>query len=243
MAEPLLQLEDLRAGYGDAVVLDQVSLSLPMGGSLAVLGRNGVGKTTLLLAIMGIVHLMRGSIRFSGRDISHLPPHQRSLAGLGWVPQEREVFPSLNVEENLTVAARPGRWDLAAVYQLFPRLEERRGNMGNQLSGGEQQMLAIARTLMTNPSVLLLDEPLEGLAPIIVEELTTAIRRMAQDEGMTLILVEQHAHFALSLTHEAVIIERGLIAHRGHSKDLLENRAVLDRYVGLRLHEAQEKTT
>ena len=157
--------------------------------------------------------------------------------GLGWVPQEREIFPSLTVEENLTVAARPGRWDLAAVYALFPRLKERRANMGNQLSGGEQQMLAIARTLMTNPSILLLDEPLEGLAPIIVEELAAAIRRMAEDEGIALVLVEQHAEVALQLTDRAVIIERGVIAHSAPSRDLLEDRATLDRYVGLQLSE------
>lgn len=238
MAEPLLVLEDVRAGYGDAVVLDRVSLELAAGGSLAVLGRNGVGKTTLLLTIMGIVGLMRGSIRMAGKDISRLPPHRRAQAGLGWVPQEREIFPSLSVEENLTVTARPGRWDLASIYRLFPRLEERRGHMGNHLSGGEQQMLAIARTLMTNPSVLLLDEPLEGLAPIIVEELTTAIRRMGLDEGMTLVLVEQRADVALSLTKDAVIIERGTIAYRAPSADLLNDRVVLDRYVGLRLEES-----
>ncbi|MCT8991357.1 ABC transporter ATP-binding protein [Chelativorans sp. SCAU2101] len=238
MAEPLLVLEDVRAGYGDAVVLDRVSLELAAGGSLAVLGRNGVGKTTLLLTIMGIVGLMRGSIRMAGKDISRLPPHRRAQAGLGWVPQEREIFPSLSVEENLTVTARPGRWDLASIYRLFPRLEERRGHMGNHLSGGEQQMLAIARTLMTNPSILLLDEPLEGLAPIIVEELTAAIRRMGSDEGMTLVLVEQRADVALSLTENAVIIERGTIAYRAPSSDLMHDRVVLDRYVGLKLEES-----
>lgn len=235
MADLLLELKDVRAGYGEAVVLDRISLALPAGGSLAVLGRNGVGKTTLLLTIMGIVNLARGSVWFSGKDISRLPPHRRAALGLGWVPQEREIFPSLSVEENLTVAARSGRWDLDAVYGLFPRLKERRGNMGNQLSGGEQQMLTIGRTLMTNPSVLLLDEPLEGLAPIIVEELAAAIRRMAEDEGIALVLVEQHAEVALGLTDRAVIIERGRIAHQAPSEDLLKDRAVLDRYVGLQL--------
>jgi branched-chain amino acid transport system ATP-binding protein len=239
MAEALLELRDVRAGYGDAVVLDNVSLSLPAGGSLAVLGRNGVGKTTLLLTMMGIVNLLRGSVWLSGTDISRLPPHKRAHLGLGWVPQEREIFPSLTVEENLTVAARSGRWDLGAVYGLFPRLKERRGNIGNQLSGGEQQMLTIARTLMTNPSVLLLDEPLEGLAPIIVEELTAAIRRMAGDEGIALVLVEQHAEVALDLTEQAVIIERGLIAHRAASQELLNDRPTLDRYIGLNLKESQ----
>ena len=235
MPEPLLELRDVRAGYGEAVVLDGVSIALPANGSLAVLGRNGVGKTTLLLTAMGFVTLARGSVWLNGRDISRLPPHKRAQMGLGWVPQERDIFPSLTVEENLTVAARGGRWDLEAVYGLFPRLKERRGNMGNQLSGGEQQMLTIARTLMTNPSVLLLDEPLEGLAPIIVEELTAAIRRMADDEGIALVLVEQHAEVALRLTEEAVIIERGVIVHRARSQELLNDRAILDRHLGLHL--------
>lgn len=235
MAEPLLELKDVRAGYGEAVVLDGVSLSLGRGGSLAVLGRNGVGKSTLLLTIMGLVGLSQGTILFDGRDISRLQPHHRAHRGLGWVPQERDVFPSLTVEENLDVLARPGRWDLSTVYAMFPRLRERRSNMGNQLSGGEQQMLTIARTLMTNPSVLLLDEPLEGLAPIIVEELTAAIRDMAREGGMALVLVEQHAEMALSLTDDAVIIERGMIAHRAPSAELARDQATLDRYIGLNL--------
>ena len=235
MAEPLLEFRDVRAGYGEAVVLDGVSFALPVGGSLAVLGRNGVGKTTLLLTAMGFVPLMRGAVLFGGRDISRLPPHKRALLGLGWVPQEREIFPSLSVEENLTVTARPGRWDLDALYGLFPRLRERRGNMGNQLSGGEQQMLAIARTLSTNPSLLLLDEPLEGLAPIIVEELTAAIRRMATDEGIALLLVEQHAQIALGLTSAAIVLERGVVAHRAASAALMSDDAALDRYLGLKL--------
>ena len=235
MAEAVLEFRDMRSGYGEAVVLDGVSIALPRHGSLALLGRNGVGKTTLLLTAMGFVPLARGSIHLDGRDISRLAPHQRARLGLGWVPQERDIFPSLSVEENLTVAARPGRWDITGVYGLFPRLRERRGNMGNQLSGGEQQMLTIARTLMTNPAVLLLDEPLEGLAPIIVEELTAAVRRMAEDEGIALILVEQHAEVALSLTADAVVMERGVIAHRARSAELLADPATLDRYLGLKL--------
>jgi branched-chain amino acid transport system ATP-binding protein len=234
MAEALLELRDVRAGYAEAVVLDGISLALPDGGSLAILGRNGVGKTTLLLTVMGFVTLSRGSVWLNGSDISRLAPHRRAHLGVGWVPQEREIFPSLTVEENLTVAARPGRWDLDAIFGLFPRLQERRTNMGNQLSGGEQQMLTIARTLMTNPSVLLLDEPLEGLAPIIIEELTDAIGRMAA-EHIGLVLVEQHAELALTLTEEAVIVERGVIAHQARSQDLLKDDAVLDRFLGLQL--------
>jgi branched-chain amino acid transport system ATP-binding protein len=235
MAEPLLELRDVRAGYGEAVVLDGVSVSVPENGSLALLGRNGVGKTTLLLTVMGFVRLSRGSLWFKGRDISRLPPHKRARLGIGWVPQERDIFPSLTVEENLTVAARPGRWSTEDMYRLFPRLKERRANMGNQLSGGEQQMLTIARTVLTNPAILLLDEPLEGLAPIIVEELTEAIRTMAKDEGIALALVEQHAEVALGMTKDAIVIERGVVAHRASSAELLADQAVLDRYVGLNL--------
>jgi branched-chain amino acid transport system ATP-binding protein len=233
MAEPLLEFRDVRACYGEAVVLDGVSFALPADGSLAVLGRNGAGKTTLLLAAMGFVRLMRGKVIFRGQDISRLAPHRRAQLGLGWVPQEREIFPSLSVDENLTVAARPGRWDLGAVYQLFPRLKERRGNMGNHLSGGEQQMLTLARTLMTNPAVLLLDEPLEGLAPIIVEELTAAVRKMSDDESTALVLVEQRAELALGLTADALILERGMVACAGPSAALAADRATLDRYLGL----------
>jgi len=228
----LLELRDVRAGYGDAVVLDDVSLAVPEGGSLAVLGRNGVGKSTLLMTLMGYTRLHKGSIFFRQQDISRLPPHKRARMGLGWVAQEREIFPSLSVEENLLVAARPGRWDLAAVFGLFPRLKERKGHMGNQLSGGEQQMLAIARALMTNPQLLLLDEPLEGLAPIIVEELAAALRNL---DGIATILVEQHAEIALALTAEAVVIERGRIAHRARSADFARDAATLERTIGLKV--------
>ncbi len=235
MAEPLLVLRDVRAGYGDAVVLDNISVEVSEGGSLAVLGRNGVGKSTLLLTLMGFTSVSRGTIFWRGADITGTPPHRRARVGLGWVAQEREIFPSLTVEENLTVASRAGRWNLQAVYGLFPRLAERRANMGNQLSGGEQQMLAIARALMTNPALLLLDEPLEGLAPIIVEELSAAIGRMIKDEGTAVILVEQHAEVALSLTQEALVMERGVIVHRAPSRELLDDTATLDRLIGLRI--------
>jgi branched-chain amino acid transport system ATP-binding protein len=231
----MLELRDVRAGYGEAVVLDGVSLALRAGGSLAVLGRNGVGKSTLLLTIMGYTRLHRGALSWQGKDISHLPPHRRARLGIGWVAQEREIFPSLDVEENLCVAARPGPWTLERAYALFPRLKERRANLGNQLSGGEQQMLAIARALMTNPALLLLDEPLEGLAPIIVEELVRALHDV---EGTAMILVEQHAEIALSLTEQALVIERGRIAHAGASAELLANEALLERYVGVTDHAA-----
>ena len=232
MAEPLLVLEQVRSGYGNAVILDGVSFELPERGSLAVLGRNGVGKSTLLLTIMGFARLHSGRIFWQGRDISALAPHKRALLGLGWVAQEREIFPSLTVQENLTVAARPGHWEPEKVFGLFPRLQERRASMGNQLSGGEQQMLAIARALMTNPGLVLFDEPLEGLAPIVVEELASALRKMMR-EGMAAVLVEQHTDVALSLTDEALVIERGTVAYRIRSEDFARDAAMLERYVGL----------
>jgi branched-chain amino acid transport system ATP-binding protein len=235
MVEPVLALKEVRAGYGDSIVLENVSLEIAEQGSLAVLGRNGVGKSTLLLTIMGYTTMHGGHMMWRGQDITRVPPHRRARSGLGWVSQEREIFPSLSVEENLTVAARPGRWNVSAIYDLFPRIGERRRNMGNQLSGGEQQMLAIARALMTNPTLLLLDEPLEGLAPIIVEELTSAIARMMAEEGTAIVLVEQHAEVALSLTDDAVVMERGAIVHRAKSRDLLHDAGTLDRYVGLRI--------
>ena len=235
MPEPLLAISQLRAGYGGAVVLDGISFDLPEGGALAVLGRNGVGKTTLLLTIMGYTAVKAGCIKWRGRDVTAEAPHRRARRGIGWVAQEREIFPSLDVEENLTVAARPGRWDLGAVYELFPRLKDRRSNSGKHLSGGEQQMLAIGRALLTNPLLLLLDEPLEGLAPIIVEELTAAIRHMSEDEGTAIILVEQHAELALALTREALVMERGSIVHRASSQALRNDHAGLDRLIGLRI--------
>jgi len=239
MAEPLLVMKDVRAGYGEAVVLNNVSLEVADRGSLALLGRNGVGKSTLLLTMMGFTNITRGTILWKGQDITRMPSHKRARAGIGWVAQEREIFPTLSVEENLTVAARPGRWDLNAIFGLFPRIQERRKNMGNQLSGGEQQMLAVARALMTNPALLLLDEPTEGLAPIIVEELARAFRRMIADEGTAVILVEQHAEIALSLTENAVVLERGAIVHRARSSDLKKDSATLDRYIGLQVAEAK----
>lgn len=233
MADPLLSLRNVTAGYGDAVVIDDVSFDIAEGAGLALLGRNGVGKSSLIQTIMNLTRQMSGGVFWQGRDITRLKAHERARVGLGWVPQERDVFQSLSVEENLTVVARPGFWDIKRVYELFPRLNERAQNKGNQLSGGEQQMLAIGRTLVTNPSLLLLDEPLEGLAPIVVEELVAAIARMKTESGMALILVEQHADAALEATDEAIILERGQVAWSGTSADLLQDQATLDRYIGL----------
>ena len=233
MSQRLLSVRQMRAGYGDAVVLDDISLDVPEHGSLAVLGRNGVGKSTLLLSIMGYTEVSRGQVLWRGKDITGMQPHRRARAGLGWVAQEREIFPSLTVEENLTVASRPGRWDLHAVYGLFPRLAERRANMGNQLSGGEQQMLAVARTLMTNPALLLLDEPLEGLAPIIVEELLGVLGNVIRKEGLSAIIVEQKAHKILSFTDRAIILDRGRIVYSGDSAALAADPEVLETHLGV----------
>jgi branched-chain amino acid transport system ATP-binding protein len=232
MAE-LVSLEGVTAGYGESVVLDDVSLAVDEGDSLALLGRNGVGKTTLLVTLMGLTRLHRGAMRWCGRDLSRLPTHERSRAGLGWVPQERLMFPSLTVEEHLTAVARPGRWTVAKVYEVFPRLAERRANYGNQLSGGEQQMLAIGRALMVNPRLLLLDEPMEGLAPIIVQELVNVIRELVEDGGMAVIVVEQHAKLALSLTRRAIVLERGRVVHRADSATLRHDTDTLHRLVAV----------
>jgi branched-chain amino acid transport system ATP-binding protein len=229
----LLSLERLSAGYGEAVVLSEISLALNEGESLALLGRNGMGKTTLVNSIVGVTRYRGGAIRLDGRDITRLRPDQRAHAGIGWVPQERNIFKSLTVEENLTAVARPGGWTPARVYELFPRLAERRNNLGNQLSGGEQQMLAVGRALVLNPRIILLDEPLEGLAPIIVEELIAAMTRVVRQEGLAAILVEQNAQKILGVTDRAVILERGSIVHHGDSAALRADRAVLETFLGV----------
>jgi branched-chain amino acid transport system ATP-binding protein len=229
----LLRLDGATAGYGDAVVLEDMTIGIEAGGSLAVLGRNGAGKTTLLLTIMGFTRLRAGCIRLDGADLAPLPTYRRARAGLGWVPQERWVFPSLTVAEHLTSVARPGPWNAARVFDLFPRLAERRHNHGNELSGGEQQMLAIGRALTLNPRVLLLDEPMEGLAPILVQELSGAIRKMVQDGGLALMLVEQHARLALELTAQAVILERGRVAHASSSLALLADAPTQERLLAV----------
>lgn len=229
----LLVLDMLSAGYGRATVLNGISLQLRRGEAMALLGRNGVGKTTALNAIMGLIRHHGGRVLFDGNDITALAPEQRAAAGIGWVPQERGIFRSLTVEENITAVARPGRWSLDAVYDMFPRLHERRGNYGGQLSGGEQQMLSVARALVLNPAILLLDEPTEGLAPIIVEELLAAIRRIIREEGIAAIIVEQHAQQVLAITDKAVILERGSVVYSGDSLVLSQDTQALGAYLGV----------
>jgi len=228
-----LTLEAVRAGYGDTVVLEGVSLTLAAAGTLAVLGRNGVGKTTLLATIMGQTTLRGGSIKLNGREVSALPTYRRSRLGIGFVPQEREIFRSLTVEENLDVASRPGRWTRERVYDFFPSLGERRRNHGNQLSGGEQQMLAIGRALMGNPTVLLMDEPLEGLAPVVVEVVLASIERLKREDELAILLVEQHARLALAASERVIVLDRGAIVHEGESRALLEAPEQLGRLVGV----------
>ncbi|HEU6441180.1 MAG TPA: ABC transporter ATP-binding protein [Microvirga sp.] len=229
----LLNLHQVSAGYGDAIVISKIDLRLQPGESLAVLGRNGTGKTTLLNTIIGVTRHRGGTIMLAGRDLTGARPDVRALAGIGWVPQERNIFRSLTVEENLTAVARPGLWTVERVYGMFPRLKERRANMGNQLSGGEQQMLAIARALVLNPKLLLLDEPTEGLAPIIVEELLAAMRRIIQNEGMSAVVVEQHAQKVLGVTDSVIILDRGTIVHAGSSRSLIDDPAPLEQHLGV----------
>jgi branched-chain amino acid transport system ATP-binding protein len=229
----LLRVADLRAGYGDAIVIDGVGFTIGEGESLAVLGRNGMGKTTLLASLVGVTRYRAGSIHLAGRSLTPLRPDQRAAAGLGWVPQERNIFKSLTVDENLTAVARPGPWTPRRVFELFPRLGERRANLGTQLSGGEQQMLAIGRALVLNPRLLLLDEPLEGLAPLIVEELLRVLTTLVRDEGLSALLVEQNPARILAITDRAIVLERGTIVHAGASSALLADTATLDRYLAV----------
>jgi branched-chain amino acid transport system ATP-binding protein len=229
----LLRVEGLRAGYGEAVVIDDISFSIDEGQSLALLGRNGTGKTTLLTTLVGVTRRHAGSITLRGRPLAPLRPDQRAVAGIGWVPQERDIFKSLTVEENLTAIARHGPWTAARVYALFPPLAGRRKNLGTQLSGGEQQMLAIGRALVLNPRLLLLDEPLEGLAPLIAEELLRALIRVVRDEGMSAILVEQNPARILAITDHALVLARGTIVHRDTSAALLADTAALERHLAV----------
>src|SRR6478735_2588465 len=229
----LLAIDALRAGYGEAVVLPSMSLSLGEGQVLALLGRNGTGKTTLINSIVGLTRRFGGTVALGGLDITSLRPDQRARAGLGWVPQERNIFRSLTVEENMTAVAQPGPWTVERIYEMFPRLRERRHNFGNQLSGGEQQMLAIGRALTLNPKVLLLDEPTEGLAPIIVEELLRALGTITRAGGICSIIVEQNAQKVLELADRAVILERGTIVHDAASSALKADPAALERHLGV----------
>lgn len=229
----LLALRQVSAGYGDAIVISNIDLQLLEGESLAVLGRNGTGKTTLLNTIVGITRHRGGTIELAGRDLTSMRPYRRAAEGVGWVPQERNIFKSLTVEENLTAVARPGPWTVDRVYQLFPRLAERHSNLGNQLSGGEQQMLAVARALVLNPKLMLLDEPTEGLAPIIIEELLSALKRIIRDQGMSAIVVEQHAQKVLAVTGRAVILDRGNIVHASSSQSLIDDPTPLEQHLGV----------
>ncbi|PUE53471.1 ABC transporter ATP-binding protein [Limnohabitans parvus] len=239
MAE-LLKVESLSAGYGEAVVLNDVSLSLGEGETLALLGRNGTGKTTLMDTLAGATRQHGGQIILGGQALHTLPSHERAAAGIGWVPQERNIFKSLTVHENLTAVARPGRaghasrpWSPERVYEMFPRLAERKTNLGTQLSGGEQQMLAVGRALVLNPRLLLLDEPLEGLAPIIVEELLRAIARITREEGLSAIIVEQHPQAILKISHRAVVLDHGNVVHASDAETLRENPELLDSLLGV----------
>ncbi len=239
----LLKIDHLNAGYGEAVVLSNISFTIAEGEALALLGRNGMGKTTLVNSIVGVTRRFGGSIKLDGRDITGLRPGQRAHVGIGWVPQERNIFRSLTVEENLTAVAQPGAWTLAKVYAMFPRLEERRHNLGNELSGGEQQMLAIGRALILNPRIMLLDEPLEGLAPIIIEELLRVLRKIIREEGLSAILVEQNAQKILGFTDRAVILERGSIAYQGDSAALAADPALLETHLGVAKTNASTRKT
>ncbi len=232
MAE-LLRVEGLSAGYGEAVVLHDVSLAMGEGQTLALLGRNGTGKTTLINTLAGATRQHGGTITLAGKPLHTMASHQRAAAGIGWVPQERNIFKSLTVHENLTAVARPGKWTPDGVYAMFPRLAERKTNLGTQLSGGEQQMLAVGRALVVNPRLLLLDEPLEGLAPIIVEELLHAIARITREEGLSAIIVEQHPQAILAISDHAAVLDRGTVVHTGTAAELRAQPELLDRLLGV----------
>ncbi len=229
----LLKVDNLSAGYGEAVVLNNVSLTLGEGQTLALLGRNGTGKTTLINTLAGATRQHGGTITLGAAALHKLASHERAAAGIGWVPQERNIFKSLTVHENLTAVERPGKWNPQRVYEMFPRLAERKTNLGTQLSGGEQQMLAVGRALVLNPRLLLLDEPLEGLAPIIVEELLRAIRRITREEGLAAIIVEQHPQAILAISDAAVVLDRGTVVHSGTARELREQPELLDRLLGV----------
>jgi branched-chain amino acid transport system ATP-binding protein len=229
----VLELRQVSAGYGETVVIEQIDLALAPGECISIIGRNGVGKTTLLATIMGQTVLHAGDIVFGGQKLNRIPCYRRALAGIGFVPQEREIFPSLTVRENLDVAARPGHWTPSRVFELFPRLKERLDNAGNQLSGGEQQMLAIARALLTNPTILLMDEPTEGLAPILVESLSAVLSKLRIESGLSIVLVEQNSRVALSFSPRTVILDKGRIVYDGESTPLREDADRLAKLIGI----------
>jgi branched-chain amino acid transport system ATP-binding protein len=231
MAE-LLRIDNLSAGYGEAVILHGIGLSLAQGETLALLGRNGTGKTTLMNTIAGATRQHAGRIRLDGVDLQGLPSHQRAAAGVGWVPQERDIFKSLTVLENLTAVARAGAWTPSRVFEMFPRLAERKKNMGNQLSGGEQQMLAIGRALVTNPKLLILDEATEGLAPLIREEIWQCLTRLRQ-AGQTLVVVDKYVNRLVQIADRHLILERGSVAWQGTSAELDQDRSLWHRYLGV----------
>ena len=233
MSTALLEFDHVSAGYDRATILEDLSLTVREGESLALLGRNGVGKTTLISTIMGATVMRGGAVRWRGTDLARVAPHRRAGLGIGWVAQDRWIFPSLTVKENLLTTARGGNWTLPRIYQLFPRIEERQHNLGNQLSGGEQQMLAVARALVLNPKLLLLDEPLEGLAPIIVHELLRSIERLVLQEGLSAIIVEQNPRQILPITHDAIVLDRGQVVHEAPSEQLLADREQLDRWLAV----------
>jgi len=233
MAEAALALSHVSAGYGETVVLEDVTLALAPGESLSVIGRNGVGKTTLLATVMGHTTLHRGEVTLHGSRVDRVPVFRRARRGLGWVPQEREIFPSLTVRENLEIGARPGPWTPRRVFELFPRLEARLSNMGSQLSGGEQQMLSIARALMTNPSVLLMDEPTEGLAPVLVETLTAVLGKLREESALSIVLVEQNSRVALAFSARTVIMDKGRIVYDGASAALSADPERLAQLIGV----------
>jgi branched-chain amino acid transport system ATP-binding protein len=228
-----VELRHVSAGYGDTVAIEDIDLKLAPGDNVSIIGRNGVGKTTLLATVMGHTRLHAGDILLDGQSLNRVPVYARALKGLGFVPQEREIFPSLTVRENLEIAARPGHWNEARVFELFPNLKERLGNMGNQLSGGEQQMLSIARALLTNPSVLLMDEPTEGLAPVIVEALTAVLIKLRSEGAMTIILVEQNSRVALAFSERTVVMSKGRIVYDGASAALRDDPEKLAQLVGI----------
>jgi branched-chain amino acid transport system ATP-binding protein len=228
-----LELRQVSAGYGETVVIEDIDLTLAPGECISVIGRNGVGKSTLLATIMGQTVLHAGDIVLNGKSLTRLPPYRRALAGIGFVPQEREIFPSLTVRENLDVAARPGLWTLPRVFELFPRLQQRLDNAGKQLSGGEQQMLSIARALLTNPTILLMDEPTEGLAPILVEALTAVLTKLQTQSGLSIILVEQNSRVALTFSPRTVILDKGRIVYDGESEPLRTDPDRLAKLIGI----------